>query len=152
MAVFLNKCHLTACSSAEVACIAGGIVWVRLKFWPRSRVPKKGSRDEAVEILRRSWRLRHQISLDYITMAPPPNLTRLLHNTASYAGYSWSTFSTTIFRSAIFFSTALAILCRDPLIIMLLLCQLSIPCEKFCLDMLCTVRCTLASIISVMVL
>ena len=28
--------------------------------------------------LRRSWRLRRQISLDYITTAPPPNLTRLL--------------------------------------------------------------------------
>ena len=27
-----------------------------------------------------------QILLDYITSAPPPNLTRLLHNTASYAG------------------------------------------------------------------
>ena len=37
--------------------------------------------------LRRSWRLRRQISLDYITTAPPPNLTRLLHNTASYEGY-----------------------------------------------------------------
>ena len=38
--------------------------------------------------LRRSWQLRRQISLDCITTAPPPNLTRLLHNTASYAGYS----------------------------------------------------------------
>ena len=47
-------------------------VGARLKFWRRSRVPKKGSRDEAV---------------DYITTAPPPNLTRLLpvHSTASYA-------------------------------------------------------------------
>ena len=66
-------------------------VGARLKFWRRSRVPKKGRRDEAVEMyfsrLRRSWRLRRQISLDYITTAPPPNLTRLLHNTASYAGY-----------------------------------------------------------------
>ena len=26
--------------------------------------------------------------LDYITTAPPPNLTRLLHNTASHAGYT----------------------------------------------------------------
>ena len=50
-------------------------VGARLKFWRRSRVPKKGSRDETVEIL------------DYITTAPPPNLTGLLHNTASYAGY-----------------------------------------------------------------
>ena len=45
-------------------------VGARLKFWRRSRVPKEGSRDEAVEIpyfsrLRRSWRLRRQISLDY---------------------------------------------------------------------------------------
>ena len=40
--------------------------------------------------LRLSWRLRRQISLDYITTALPPNLSRLLHNTASYAGYfSW---------------------------------------------------------------
>ena len=31
------------------------------------------------------WR---QISLDYITTAPPPNPTRLLHNTASYAGWA----------------------------------------------------------------
>ena len=46
-------------------------VGARLKFCRRSRVPKTGSRDEAV---------------DYITTAPPPNLTRLLHNTASYAG------------------------------------------------------------------
>ena len=32
--------------------------------------------------------LRRQISLDYITTALPPNLTRLLDNTASYAGYA----------------------------------------------------------------
>ena len=36
----------------------------RLKFW---HVPKKGSRDEAVEILQR---LRRQISLDYYTIPP----------------------------------------------------------------------------------
>ena len=61
----------------------------RLKFWRRSRVPKKGSRDEAVEILvgiSRSFavrdgsavkshsnilqRLRRQISLDYYTIPP----------------------------------------------------------------------------------
>ena len=46
--------------------------WVRrLKFWRRSRVPKKGSRDEAVKshstILQR---LRRQISLDYYTIPP----------------------------------------------------------------------------------
>ena len=43
-------------------------VGARLRFWRRSRVPNC------------------QISLDYIATAPPPNLTRLLHNTASYAG------------------------------------------------------------------
>ena len=57
-------------------------VGARLKFWRRSRVPKEGSS---------SWRLRRQISLDYITTAPPPNLTRLLHTTASYAGYECTT-------------------------------------------------------------
>ena len=55
-------------------------VGARLKFWRRSRVPEKG-----VGTIR-SWRLHRQISLDYITTAPSPNLTRLLHNTASYAG------------------------------------------------------------------
>ena len=57
----------------------------RLKFWRRSRVPKKGSKDEAVEILAVSPLVT--APLDYITTAPPPNLTRVLHNTASYAGY-----------------------------------------------------------------
>ena len=28
------------------------------------------------------------LKVPYITTAPPPNLTRLLHNTASYAGYA----------------------------------------------------------------
>ena len=58
-------------------------VGARLKFWRRSRVPKKGSKDEAVErgfaardrsgvkshstILQR---LRRQISLDYYTIPP----------------------------------------------------------------------------------
>ena len=39
---------------------------VRLKFWRRRRVPKKGSRDEAVEIPRYFSRLRRQISLDQL--------------------------------------------------------------------------------------
>ena len=48
----------------------------RLKFWQRSRVPKKGSRDEAVDgsaakshstVLQL---LRLQISLDYYTIPP----------------------------------------------------------------------------------
>ena len=58
-------------------------VGARLKFWRRSRVPKKGSRDEAVEISR-GFPARD--GSDYITTAPLPNLTRLLHNNASYAG------------------------------------------------------------------
>ena len=41
--------------------------------------------------------LRRQISLDHITTAPPPNLTRLLHNTASYAGYDVIT-TTSLFQ------------------------------------------------------
>ena len=53
------------------ASLRGWRYWVgaRLKFWRRSRVPKKGSRNEAA----------------FVTAAPS-NLTRLLHNTASYAG------------------------------------------------------------------
>ena len=57
----------------------------RLKFWRRSRVPKKGSREEAVSISRGFaardgsavkchstilQRLRRQISLDYYTIPP----------------------------------------------------------------------------------
>ena len=57
-----------------------------LKFWRQSRVPKKGSRDEAGGFAARDGSAG-QIALDYITTAPPPNLTRLLHNTTSYAGY-----------------------------------------------------------------
>ena len=53
----------------------------RLKFWRRSCVPKKGSRDEAVEIFPKKGSRD-----DYMTTAPPPNLTPLLHNTASYTG------------------------------------------------------------------
>ena len=48
-------------------------VGARLKFWQRSCVPKKGSRDEVVEIpsrLRPSWLLRRQISLNYYTIPP----------------------------------------------------------------------------------
>ena len=65
-------------------------VGARLKFWRRSRVPKEGSREEAIEIfsrLRLSWRLRlesHstilqrfslQISLDYYTIPPATQAT-----------------------------------------------------------------------------
>ena len=48
-------------------------VGASLKFWQRCRVPKSGSRHEAVA--------------SPLVTAPPSNLTRLLHNTASYAGY-----------------------------------------------------------------
>ena len=61
-------------------------VGARLKFWRRSRVPKKGSRDEAVFLAARSTISESE----YMTTAPQPNLTRLLHNTASYAGYTTS--------------------------------------------------------------
>ena len=45
-------------------------VGARFKFWRRSRVPKKGSRDEAVEFLAASP----------LVTAPPSNLTRLYYN------------------------------------------------------------------------
>ena len=72
-----------------IACVAGG-VGARLKFWRRSRVPKKGSRDEAVEISRGFaardgsavkshstilQRLRRQISPDHYTILPAPQAT-----------------------------------------------------------------------------
>ena len=44
-------------------------VGARLKFWPRSHVPKKGSRDEA----------------------PPPNLTRLYYNGSAAKSHSTTT-------------------------------------------------------------
>ena len=50
-------------------------VGARLKFWRRSRVPKKGSRDEAVEILE----------------APPSNLTRLYYNGSAAKSHSTNT-------------------------------------------------------------
>ena len=62
----------------------------RLKFWRRSRVPKKGSRDEAVEIscgfAARDGSAVKSHSTIIITTALPPNLNPLLQNTASYAG------------------------------------------------------------------
>ena len=42
----------------------------RLTFWRPSRVPKKGSRDEAVVHSAILQRLRRQISLDYYTIPP----------------------------------------------------------------------------------
>jgi len=67
-------------------------VGARLKFWRRSRVPKKGSRDEVVGISRSFaardgsaikshstilQRLRRQISLNYYTI-PPAMQAKLL--------------------------------------------------------------------------
>ena len=73
-------------SEVSLACVAGrNCLGARLKFWQRSRVPKKESRDEAVEISRgfpaldssavKSYstilqRLHRQISLDYCTIPP----------------------------------------------------------------------------------
>ena len=66
-------------------------VCARLKFWRRSRVPKKGSREEAVGISRGFaardgsavkchstilQRLRRQISLDYYTIPPATQAIR----------------------------------------------------------------------------
>ena len=58
----------------------------RLKFWRRSRVPKKESREEAVGFAARDGsavkshstilqRLRRQISLDYYTIPPATQAT-----------------------------------------------------------------------------
>ena len=59
-----------------------------IKVWRRSRDPKKGSGDEAFSISRgfaaRGGSAANSHSTG--TAAPPPNLPRLVHNTASYAG------------------------------------------------------------------
>ena len=61
-----------------VACVAGGIILSGCEIKSLAAEPcfKKGSRDEVFEILAASP----------LVTAPPSNLTRLLHNTASYAG------------------------------------------------------------------
>ena len=52
-------------------------VGARLKFWRRSRVPKKGSRDEALKSYSTTLhRLRRQISLDYYTIPPATQARR----------------------------------------------------------------------------
>ena len=68
----------------------------RSKFWRRSRVPKKGSRDEAVEFLAASplvkshWtilqRLPRQISLDYHTI-PPATQAKLEETSSGLASF-----------------------------------------------------------------
>ena len=56
-------------------------VGARLKFWRRSRVPKKESRDKAVEFLAASP----------LVTAPPSNLTRLYHNGSAAKSHSTTT-------------------------------------------------------------
>ena len=55
-------------------------VGARLKFWRRSCVPKKGSRDEAVVKSHSTMlqRLRRQISLDYYTIPPATQAIQIL--------------------------------------------------------------------------
>ena len=53
-----------------------------LKFWRRSRVPKIGSRDEAVEIF---------LEASPLVTAPPSNLTRLYYNGSAAKSRSTTT-------------------------------------------------------------
>ena len=77
-------------------------VAARLKFWRRSCVPKKGSRDEALEISRsfaahdgstvKSYstilqRLHCQISLDYYTILPAMQATTNVKTIILMTGY-----------------------------------------------------------------
>ena len=57
----------------------------RLKFWRRSRVPKKGSRDEAVEIY------AVFLAASPLVTAPPSNLTRLYYNGSAAKSHSTTT-------------------------------------------------------------
>ena len=54
----------------------------RLKFWRRSRVPKKQSRDEAVEIF---------LAASPLVTAPPSNLTRIYYNGSATKSHSTTT-------------------------------------------------------------
>ena len=54
----------------------------RLKIWRRSRVPKKGSRDEVVEIF---------LAASPLVMAPPSNFTRLYYNGSTAKSHSTTT-------------------------------------------------------------
>ena len=89
----LNKCSLRSWRY----CVAA-----RLKFWRRSCVPKKGSRDEALEISRgfaahdgsavKSYstilqRLHCQISLDYYTILPAMQATTNVKTIILMTGY-----------------------------------------------------------------
>ena len=77
---FCIPCELLCAAAAAefLACVAELAVLCGCELWRRSRVPNKGSRDEAVVVF---------LAASPLVTAPPPNLTRLLHNTASYAGY-----------------------------------------------------------------
>ena len=55
-------------------------VGARLKFWRRSRLPKKGSRDEAV-----------CLAASPLVTAPPSNLTRLHYNGSAAKSHSTTT-------------------------------------------------------------
>ena len=54
----------------------------RLKIWRRSRVPKKGSRDEVVEIF---------LAASPLVTAPPSNFTRLYYNGSAAKSHSTTT-------------------------------------------------------------
>ena len=55
-------------------------VGARLKFWRRSRVPKKGSRDEAVFL-----------AASPLVTAPPSNLTKVYYNSSAAKSHSTTT-------------------------------------------------------------
>ena len=61
-------------------------VGARLKFWRWSRVPKKGSRDEAVEIPPAVF-----VAASPLVTAPPSNLTRLYYFGSAAKSHSTTT-------------------------------------------------------------
>ena len=67
-------------------------VGVRLKFWRRSRVPKKGSRDEAVETISRGFATRdgsaaksHSTTIQYPQLRRLKNIGRTFSHDATAA-------------------------------------------------------------------
>ena len=93
-------CNLTLLSSKQegfkLACVAGGnCVGAKLKFWRRSRVPKKESRDEAVEIFPKKGSRDEVVEIflaaSPIVTAPPSNLTRLYYNASAAKSHSTTT-------------------------------------------------------------
>ena len=65
-----------------IACVAGGIVWVRDKSFGGGAVFQK----KGVGTRRLPPATQVFLAASPLVTAPPSNLTRLLHNTASYAG------------------------------------------------------------------